>query len=146
MLIVTGVAGLILASATLPTVWALVSGQARIAYFVALGLPRRMWWNAISRTGAPLIVGGLLCGLILAAGRIVPRLVAIAGLVWLVWATVSFASGSYWVNWMALKGDATPLTYQITGFGVVFGVLSVTAILIARRALRAQPGADAGSG
>jgi hypothetical protein len=146
-LIAAGIAGLVLTLATLPTIWALASGQAAIGFFMGMQqLPRWAWWHTISLTGAPLIVGAMLCGLILATGRTVSRLLAIGGVIWFLWATTSFASGSYWVNWMALKGDATPLTYQITGFGIVLGLLSITAILIAARAIRAQPDENTGSG
>ena len=141
-----GVAGLVLTLAALPSVWAVLSGKAQWGYFMGPPLPRWAWWRTISLTGAPLIVGALLCGLILATGRMVPRMVALGGLIWLFWATVSFASDSYWAEWMSLRGDATPLSYQISGFGVVLGLLSVTAILIAWRAGRSQSGAGAGSG
>lgn len=146
ILVAAGVAGLVRSVATLPSVWALLSGQAQFGYFMGPPMPRWAWWRTISLTGAPLIVGALLCGLILATGRIASRLVALGGLIWLVWATMSFAADSPWMKWMALRGDATPLSYQISGFGVVLGLLSVTAILIARKVSRAQSGASAGSG
>lgn len=146
ILVAAGVAGLVLSVATLPSVWALLSGQAQFGFFVGPPIPRWAWWRTISSTGAPLIVGALLCGLILATGRIASRLVALGGLVWLVWATMSFATDSNWMKWMALRGDATPLSYQISGFGIVLGMLSITAILIARKTSRAQSGASAGSG
>ena len=151
-LIVAAAVGIILAVATLPTVWAVVSGRAWLGWTLEIWLPRWSQWHRLSLTGVHLVVGALLCGMLLVAGRRATRLIALASLVWFVGATVAVANGSYWASWMALKGDGTPMAYQITGHGLALVALSVAAILTARdglkrtRSVRQTVDHDAGSG
>ena len=152
ILVVAGAAGMILALATLPTVWAVVSGQARYGWTVEVSLPQWAQWHVLSLTGAHLALGALLCGLLLAAGRLPARLLAVACLLWFVAATAALSSGSYWFTWMATKGDGTPLAVQVMGHGIVLVVLSVAAFLTARErsrrtAVASEPrDMDAGAG
>jgi len=144
--------GIVLAVATLPTVWAVVSGRAGLGWMLEISLPRWAQWHRLSLTGAHLIVGALLCGMLLVAGRRAARLIALASLVWFVGATAAVANGSYWASWMALKGDGTPMAYQIAGHGLALVALSIAAILTARdglkrtRSVREAVDHDAGSG
>ena len=135
-LLAAGAVGILLALATLPTVWAVVSGNARFGWALEIGLPRWAQWHHLSLTGVHLVLGGLLCGMLIVAGGCLARLLALASLVWFVGATAALASGSYWVAWMANSGDGTPLSVQVTGNGVVLVALSATAILAARTRLK----------
>jgi hypothetical protein len=133
---VTGVAGIVLSLATLPTVWGTVTGHANSAaylYEFSWGLPSWARWQDISAAGVGLVLVGAICTLLIVSGRWPSRVLAVVTLGIFIYSKAAFVGTSYWRNWMALSGDATPASLAVTAAGGALLAVSITALVISSR-------------
>ncbi len=132
---VTGVAGILLSLATLPTVWGTITGNAKSAYLVEFvwGLPSWARWQDITGTGVGLVLVGAICVLLIVAGRWPSRVLAVVTLGVFIYSKAAFDGPSYWRNWMAVSGDATPASLAVTAVGATLLAASITALVISSR-------------
>lgn len=134
-LVVSGLLCLVVALSVAPYVWATLTGHANTGYTYlwAGSLPKWTTWHELTLAGVPILVVGLTSGVLIVLGRTFGKAAVVAGLVYTLAATRPFASGGYWVSWMATRGDAVPLAVQVDGFFCVFVLLGVAAIWTAVR-------------
>ncbi len=111
-----------------PTVWALLSGQARIGYALEFQLPGPWWlqWSHLTQTGFGVLVAGALAALLLVTGGNVARVIALVSIPWVIYTKAAFtgANGS-WNDWIAATGDLTPYTVFVTISAGVYAALTV---------------------
>ena len=130
---VSGVAGLVLSLATLPTIWAIVTGQVAAGFSYESVLPSWAQWHTISGVGIGLVFMGAICALLMVAGHWSARTLAVIAVAWTVYSKAAFNSGGYWNLWMANTGDATPYSIAVALTGVLIVAVSVVALVAAWR-------------
>jgi len=129
-----------------PTVWALVSGQARLGYALEFKLPGPWWlrWSQLTQIGFGVLVAGALCALLLVAGGNLARVLALVSVPWVIYMKAAFSGGNgNWSDWIAATGDLTPYTVCVTIGVAVYAALAVAGFLAWRRLGHDQAGSPA---
>ena len=129
----TGATGMILGLATLPTVWAVMTGQAKLGVMYEADLPAWVQWHNVSATGAGLVLMGAICALLIVSGRWPARVLAVVGVAVSIYSKAAFSGTSYWLNWMAVRADGTPYSVVVAVLGFVLFAVSITALAIASK-------------
>jgi hypothetical protein len=108
-------------------------GHSIVALHIANWLPSWALWVPAPPAGVPMLIVGLICGLLLGVGRWPAKVLAGSVAVWFVYAQSAFGSGSTWAVRMEQAFDFTP--FRIGGLVGVIALLAVSllALVIAAR-------------
>ena len=150
---VGGVLGLVWAVPMIP--FAVLWSPPRIAYphawvnaagSLVAPLPKWLQWQGgssmSSGTGICLLIVAVVCVLLLISGGSAGRVVAVVGLAWFGYVVVTFSPHAYWMLWMENSGDPTPLAIMTLVSFVVVPVVSIFALVTARRLRRERSGSS----